>query len=78
MVNEIEQELERIVGGEGVSVSELDSAEEANRRVHLETARAAYDLPANRLLVRLKSLPDHIGIEALRTAIEEEFPSSRT
>jgi hypothetical protein len=77
MSSEIQAELERIVGGEGVRVSPVPTKEEANRRVQLETANAVYEVPENRLLILLKKLPDGIGIEALRQAVEEELPATR-
>lgn len=75
MTTQIEQELDRIVGGGAVMVTEIETAVEANRRVRLETANAVYELPANRLLILLRKLPDHAGVEPLRQAIEENFPS---
>lgn len=76
MKTEIEQELQRIVGGESVGVTEIETDRGANRRMKLETARATYDLPANRLLTMLQSLPDQIGVAALREEIERQFPST--
>lgn len=75
MKSQIEQELNRIVGGGAVTVTENDTDEEANRRVKLETSNGVYELPANRLLVFLEKLPDDIGVTPLRQAIEERFPS---
>lgn len=75
MNRQIEQELERIVGGAGVEVSESETSSEANRRVRLEMTDAVYDLPANRLLIVLEKVPDRIGVPALRKVIEEHFPS---
>lgn len=75
MNQQIKKELERIVDGAGVKVSDLETSAEANRRIKLETARGVYELPANRFLIFLQKLPDRIGVEALRQAIEERFPS---
>lgn len=74
MQSEIQQQLERVVGGKGVRASDLDTREAANPRVTIETAEAVYDLPANRFLLLLKELPDDVGINALRQAIEQHFP----
>lgn len=72
---QIEQELDRIVGGEAVQVTDVETSIEANRRIKLETANRVYELSANRLLSFLQKLPDCIAVEALRQAIEERFPS---
>lgn len=73
---EIPEHVKRIVGGEGVGVTDVETESEANPRVRMETANATYELPANRVLSFLESLPDDIGVEALRQAIEERFPAS--
>ena len=74
MQSEIERELERVVGGKGVEVQDIDSPEAANPRVKVETAEAVYELPAARFLLFLKDSPDHIGVNALRLSIEQHFP----
>jgi hypothetical protein len=74
MQTEIERELERVVGGQGVDVTDINSAETANPRIKVETAEAVYELPATRFLLLLKDLPDHIGVNALRLSIEQHFP----
>ncbi|MCA9110250.1 MAG: hypothetical protein KDA52_09900 [Planctomycetaceae bacterium] len=75
MNSQIEQELDRIVNGEAIKVSDMETSSEANRRIKLDTANCVYELPANRFLIFLQRLPDQIGVEALRQAIEERFPS---
>ena len=72
----IEEELNRVVGGDAVKATEVETESEANRRVRVETSEAIYELPANRGLIFLQKLPDGIGGEALRMAIEQRFPSA--
>lgn len=72
----IQQELERVVGGGAVSVTDVATQTPANPRVRLETAQSVYELPANRTLIFLEKLPDRIGVEAFREAIERRFPSA--
>ncbi|REK24499.1 MAG: hypothetical protein DWQ45_17070 [Planctomycetota bacterium] len=72
----VEEELKRIVGGEGVTATDIETESPANRRLRLETAQAVYEVPAGRGLIFLQQLPDDIGVEALRQAIEQEFPGA--
>ncbi len=74
MQPEIQREVERVVGGKGVDVSDIDTKESANPRIKVETAECVYELPANRFLLLLNDLPDDIGVVALRQSIEEHFP----
>lgn len=73
MPQELQKEIDRLVGSESVEIFELPTQEEANHRVQLQTANAVYKLPANRLLALLRKLPDRIGVEGLREAIEREL-----
>lgn len=77
MRTDIQKEVERVVGGKSVNVSEIDTAETANPRVKVETAHATYDLPANRFLIQLRDMPDGVGVNALRQHIEEHFQKSQ-
>lgn len=73
---EIQKELKRVVGGPGVSASEIENRKPVNPRMKLETASAVYHLPANRLLLLLRELPDKIGVNALRQSLEQHFEST--
>lgn len=78
MIEEIQAELQRLVGGNAAEVATEQTAETANRRVKLTTANAVYSLPANELLIELRKLPDRIGVEALRQAVEQKFAAGGT
>ena len=77
MQSEIQREVERIVGGKAVSVTDIDAqagdGDEANHRIKLETANATYTLPAQQLFHLLRELPDEIGVNALRQSIEQQI-----
>lgn len=74
MQAEIQREVERVVGGKGVDVKDIDTGDSADSRITLETAEATYDLPAERLLHLLKQMPGRVGVNALRQCIDEHFP----
>ncbi len=77
MQSEIQREVERIVGGKAVSVTDIDArtdgGDAAGHRIQLETAHATYTLPAGELFHLLRELPDEIGVNALRQRIEQRF-----
>jgi hypothetical protein len=78
MIQELQTELERLVGGNAAEVVHEPTTETANRRVQLKTANAVYSLPANELLIELRKLPDKIGVEALRQTVEHKFAVKST
>ena len=75
MQAEIQREVERVVGGKGVDVKDIDTADSTHSHITLETAEATYELPAEQLLLLLKQMPDRVGVNALRQCIDEHFPS---
>jgi hypothetical protein len=65
MLQEIRQELDRVIGATGVTVQWHD-CEDGQRIVRVETAEAVFGMRPQRLLSMLKGLPDKAGILALR------------
>ena len=65
MLQEIRQEMERIVGPTGVT-ADWQECEDGQRIVRVETAEAVWGMRPQRLLSLLKGLPDKAGVLALR------------
>jgi hypothetical protein len=69
MLNQIQQEMARIVGPTGVDLQWYD-CDDGQRIVRVETAEAVWGMRPQRLLTLLKGLPDKAGILALRQAVD--------
>jgi hypothetical protein len=68
--DQIETELERVVGSAGVSLH-YQQCEPHGRYVRIETAEAVWGMPPEDLLRMLSEMPDRAGILALRQAADQ-------
>jgi uncharacterized FlaG/YvyC family protein len=67
--NQLEAEIQRVVGPAAVQLRLQDQPDD--RYVRVETAEAVWGMPPDDLLEMLKEMPDRAGVLALRQAADQ-------